>query len=106
MKGVEEIIYRKHCIALVFRKDIGLQEGVQFLTTPDNPLQIGFHKVHKGKVMAAHFHRLDYPLTIDVVQELLLIQSGKIAVTLLTKDGTVIQTITLSFGDAILLMHD
>ena len=106
MNGVEEIYYKKKCIAIVFRNDITLADGVQFLTPPENPFQIGFHRVHAGKVMAGHFHRLDKPLSIDTVQELLLVQSGKVKVTLLSKDGSSIATIILLPNDGILLMHE
>jgi hypothetical protein len=106
MKGVEEIFYQTRLIAVVFRKDIPLHEGVQFLTTPDNPFQIGMHLAPKGKIMQPHFHRLDHPLTVDTIEEILMIQSGVIVVTLYNKDGEVIEKKTLKAGDSILLMHE
>ena len=106
MKGVEEIFYQDRCIALVFRKDIPLHEGVQFLTTPDNPFQIGVHLAPTGKVMQPHFHRLDAPLTIETVEEILMVQSGKVAVSLYNASGDVISRIELEAGESILLMHE
>lgn len=106
MKGVEDIFYRKKLIAIVYRHDIPLDEGVQFLTAPDNPFQIGMHLAPKGKIMKPHFHRLDTALTIETIEELLMVVTGSIAVSLYNKKGEVIERKILNPGDSILLMHE
>lgn len=103
--GVERIIIKGKMVAIVFRKHLAV-DGIQFFTEDYNPFQIGVHERKKGVALTPHVHRLENPLTITVIQELLFVQSGKIRVTLYTKDGTVIEQKILKTGDSILLMEE
>ncbi len=103
MKGIEEIYYHNSCIAIIFRHNLSV-EGVQFFTDAKNPFQIGLHHRTKGTKLTPHIHRLDYPLIITSIQEILFVLAGKILVTLYTKDGEIINKKTLKAGDSVLLM--
>lgn len=103
MKNTEKILYGKTLIAIIFRKNIKV-EGVKFLTDETNPFQVGIHNRQKGVHLAPHVHRLDKPLIINSVQEILYIVEGKIRISLYSTNGKKIVTKILSSGDSILLV--
>lgn len=104
MDGVEDIYYKKKLIGKVFRANLPI-DGVQFFTDQMNPFQIGAHNRKKGISLTPHIHLMDGPLTINIIQELLFVQSGKIQVTLYTEKGKIIDKKILTTGDSILLME-
>jgi hypothetical protein len=104
MNGATVVRGKKGDIAMIFRHTLAV-DGVKFFTSEDNPFQIGIHARKKGVVLAPHVHLMEKPLTITSIQELLFISSGKIRVTLYETDGTKIEAVILTTGDAILLMN-
>jgi len=104
MDAPEIIKSGKKILAMVFPAKIRVSSGVSFFTAPDNPFQIGMHNREKGTHLAAHIHRLDHPLTINAIQELLVVVSGTIRVTIYTRGGKRKKSVTLTSGDSILLM--
>lgn len=88
---------------MIFRKHLDIP-GVRFFTDERNPFQIGEHRRPKGTKLPPHIHIIEKPLVISTIQEVLVVQEGKIRVTLYTKEGTVIQKNILSAGDSMLLM--
>lgn len=104
MKGVEEITDGKDKIAIVVRKDVKV-DGIKFFTDGENPFQIGVHDREKGISLPPHRHFLENNLTIDVIQEILFIQKGKIRVSLYNKKNKLIAKRTLNPQDAILLIE-
>ena len=103
MNGVEEITYQGKVLAKVFRGN-QVEDGVQFFTSQDNPFQVGMHSRKKGVSLTPHIHVLEKPLVVDVIQEILFVQSGKIRLTLYTDQGKVIERKTLATGDSVLLL--
>ena len=103
MNGVENIHSGKKLIAVVFRNSIKVS-GVKFFTESKNPFQIGIHQRPKGLSLAPHVHKLDRPLIIDTIQEILLVQKGKIKITFYPKKGKIITVKILDLGDSVLLM--
>lgn len=103
MKNIEKVENSKKLIALIFRNNIKV-DGVKFLTDEKNPFQIGIHSRKKGVKLSPHVHRLDKPLTIKSIQEILYVVDGKIRVTLFTEKGKKITRKTLSPGDSILII--
>ncbi len=103
MNGVENIHSGKKLIAVVFRNSIKVS-GVKFFTESKNPFQIGIHQRPKGLSLAPHVHKLDRSLIIDTIQEILLVQKGKIKITFYTKKGKLITAKILDLGDSVLLM--
>jgi len=105
MKGVEKIYKGKKLIAIIFRNYIKV-DGLNFFTENDNFFQIGAHNRKKGLKLKPHIHNVEEPLIINKVQEWILVQEGKIRVTLYTKKGDVIIKKILSRGDSILLIDE
>ncbi len=105
MRGVEKIHYKKNIIAIVFRRYLSVVD-LKFFTNDRNPLQVGIHQRKSGIRLSPHIHRLDNPQIIREVQEVLIVQEGKIRVTLYTKSGKIIGKKILHQGDSILLMKE
>lgn len=103
MNGVENIHSGKKLIAVVFRNSIKVS-GVKFFTESKNPFQIGIHQRPKGLSLAPHVHKLDRPLIINTIQEILLVQKGKIKITFYTTKGKLITAKILDLGDSVLLI--
>lgn len=105
MRGLDIIYDKKLQIAVILRSSI-LISGVNFFTSKDNPLQIGIHQNPKGTKLQPHFHVRTGSIEIKKIQEVLVVQRGKIRVTLYSKKGKIIAKKILSEGDLILLMED
>lgn len=103
MSDVENIQSGKKLIAVVIRNNIKVS-GVKFFTASKNPFQIGIHQRPKGLTLAPHVHKLDRPLIINTIQEILLVQKGKIKITFYTTKGKLITVKILDLGDSVLLM--
>lgn len=104
MKGLEKFFSNKKLIALVFRNSINI-EGVNFLTDANNPFQIGLHNRKKGIKLTPHIHKIEKPLKIDHIQELLYVQKGKIKVNFYTKEGKRLKSVILNRDDAVLILN-
>lgn len=100
----KHFIYGNKTIAIYFPSSLTSKEGVSFYTDEQNPFQIGIHNVPQGKKYDAHYHILDKPITLTVIQEILYIVKGKVKVNLYTKKGKLIDIIVLHKGDSILLI--
>ncbi len=103
MKGLEKIYHNKKLVASIFRASINI-EGVKFFTDPQNPFQVGFHNRKKGINLDPHIHKIEKPLRIDHIQELLYVQKGKIKVSFYTRQGKLIKKSILSRDEAVLIL--
>lgn len=103
MKNAGKILNGKTLIAVIFRKNIKV-EGVKFLTEEANPFQVGIHNRQKGTHLAPHVHRIEKPLIINSIQEILYVIEGKIRVSLYSTKGKKIASRVLASGDSILLV--
>lgn len=98
-KGLEKIKSGKKLLALVIRKDFG-GEGINFLTEPEDPFQIGFLNHPEGYEVGPHAHR-KIPKSNTANQEFLLVIFGEVAVKFY--DGKkLVKTTTLREGDSLL----
>jgi len=86
-------------IALVIRGDFE-NEGVNFVSKKEFPLQLGISSYKKGEKIKAHFH-IEKEIKIDKVQEVVHIESGKAIVNLYDLDGEKIKSIGLLAKDTI-----
>lgn len=102
VRGIEPIFYQNKEVACVYRSSIAVSD-IQFLTSADNPFQIGIHDRQKPVKLPAHIHNCPKPLVIDHIQEILYVISGKIRVTIVSETNRQIAKKLLSPGDAILL---
>ena len=75
-----------------------------FISKPESSFQLGLLAHRAGFVEAPHVHK---PLTRQIkdLQQFLVVQSGKIAVTFHADDGTLLREVVLTPGDGIVLMQ-
>jgi len=99
---IEKIEWNGEVFALILRADYE-PEGVNFITSRDDPLQLGVLRHRRGTRIKAHIHK-DIPRTIDRVQEVLHIGYGKVEAELYESTGKKIASAILNSGDTILLL--
>lgn len=87
-------------IALVF--DGRLEDGTKPLTDEKWPLQVLGLKHPKGKVLAAHCHRLTQRTT-ESLMEMLMILSGLVRVTIYYRQAP-IETVELAAGQGVMIV--
>ena len=99
---VEKIEWNGKIFALVLRGNYE-PEGVNFITSRDNPLQLGILRHQQGSKIKPHTHK-GLPKTISEVQEVLHIEYGKVEAEFYESAGKKIKTVVLNSGDTILLL--
>lgn len=97
---VEEIISDDGAIiAIVVRKE-HYEEGVNFISKDEYPLQLGVSIYKKGNKIKPHFH-LEKDIIIDKIQEVVHIDCGKAIVNLYDSYDNNFKSVELSTGDTI-----
>jgi len=99
---IEKIEYGDTTFALILRYNHE-SEGVTFVTSPDNPLQLGILKHCEGHKIKPHIHR-NISHTISGTQEILHIEYGKVKATFYEAEGKELGSTILNHGDTILLL--
>lgn len=98
---MEKITVDNTLLALIIRKNFN-REGVNFVTSKENPLQVGVSQYAQGVTIKPHIHKK--PLRyIRTTQEILYIVKGKVKVDLFFKNKKVVKKI-LKEGDAIIFI--
>jgi hypothetical protein len=85
-------------IAIVVKRDF--EKGVNFVSKPDFPLQLGISSYKKGEKIKAHFH-MEKEIKIDKLQEVVHIESGRAVVDLYDLNGRKFKSVDLSADDTI-----
>lgn len=75
--------------------------GVDFYTTPEEPIQVGRVGYQKGGIIPTHFHN-PLPKAITGTAEVLLVVSGKMRVQV-CGDGWNVATFDMEQGDFVIL---
>jgi hypothetical protein len=99
------ISYKNQPVAIIFSHDIDV-DGIQFFTDLDNPFQVGLHHRPKGMVLPPHVHNMEHPITVTEIQEVLMVLSGSIRLTLYTRDGKKLGQRILKSNDSVLLLRE
>ena len=99
---IERIEWEDKVFALILRQDYE-PEGVSFVTSEDNPLQLGILKHRQGSKIKPHIHK-SFPKTINEVQEILHIEYGKVEAEFYNAVGEKVRDAILNCGDTILLL--
>ena len=89
-------------IAIVVRRDFG-KDGVNFVSKQDFPLQLGISSYKEGDRIKAHFH-IEKEIVINMIQEVVHIESGRTMVNLYDLDGKKVKSVELYEGDTILFV--
>lgn len=99
---IEKIEFGGKIVALVSRCSYE-PNGVNFITSQNNPLQLGILKHTQGVRVSPHVHR-NIPRTINEVQEVLHIEYGELETEFYDVGGGKLGSIVLYPGDTILLI--
>jgi hypothetical protein len=102
MSDITTIKDGEHVIALVIPHDLPA-DGVRFITPQSYPFQVGLLAHKTGTVLKAHGHK-KLKIETDVFQEILVIQSGLVAVDLYGLALQPLCSVELRAGDAILFV--
>ena len=105
MNKPDIVRYQNLPVAIIFRGNMDV-DGIQFFTEPDNAFQVGFHNRPKGLVLPPHVHKMEHPIVINEIQEVLMVLSGSIRLTLLSHDGKMLATRILKTNDSVLLIRE
>lgn len=86
-------------IAIIVKGDFE-KNGVNFVSTPDSPLQLGISNYKKGNKIKPHFH-IEKEIKIHKIQEVVHIERGKVIVDLYDFDGKKLKSVELLADDTI-----
>lgn len=99
---IERIKYKGKVFALVLRKGYD-EDGVNFITPKDKPIQLGVLKHQGGSKIKPHIHK-NQPRTMSEIQEVLHIEYGKVEAKFYESNGSKVTATILNSGDTILLL--
>jgi hypothetical protein len=104
VQGIERIVHGNQLFAIVIRAQVTTDKKYEFLTEPQNALQLGVNSYAGGEVIPSHSH-LRSEVTVPSGQEFILVNKGRLRVNLY--DDTTRELVSaqeLGKGDMILLM--
>jgi hypothetical protein len=105
IEGVEHIVHRGLSYAIVLRAAATSDEKYNFLTGPENPLQVGVNFYPAGETIKAHFHLPRHLEHHGQIQEFLVIGEGRTKLVLFDADDhTPFTDVELAAGDMVLLL--
>jgi hypothetical protein len=102
-KKHELIIYKKKHYAEIIRSALKVKT-TQFFSPAKSSFQFGLLAHKKGFEEAAHYHR-PFKRTIKDLQQMFVVQKGKVRVDLFSDNKKLIKKVVLKKGDAIVLIH-
>lgn len=102
MLMIEKVDYEGNTFAIVLRRNYE-QDGVNFITSPENPLQLGVLNHRSGVEIKPHIHR-SLTKTVNEVQEILHIDYGEVEAKFYDAEGRKLGQLILNTGDTILLL--
>jgi hypothetical protein len=103
MNTVESIEANGTRYAEIIRADVSV--GItRFFSPPESSFQFGLLAHDAGFVEAPHYHK-PFKREITDLQQMFVVQRGKVAVDLYADDGKHLREIILGPGDAIVLIH-
>lgn len=98
---IERILDGKEMLALIIRASYK-REGIEFFTTDDDTLQMGYMFRPAEYNIAPHRHNA-VPRTVYLTQEVLVLRSGKVRVDFYNNDEQYLRSTILNKDDVILL---
>jgi hypothetical protein len=105
VKTSDVILHNNIPVAIIIRGDVKV-ENLEFFTETDNVLQVGIHQRPKGMVLEPHVHKMEKPITVTEIQEVLLILSGSIKLSCFTSDGVFLDSRILKTNDSVILLRE
>lgn len=104
MKGLEKIKYKSKTIALIVRNDVDIKDGINFFTTPKDPLQLALHSYKAKKETNIHHNKVKTPFNQTQKYKYIYMIKGNAIVHLSLESGKVIKILKLKKGDSIVIM--
>jgi hypothetical protein len=104
MKGLVKIKYKNKIIAIIIRNNINVTEGVNFFTSPEEPLQIALHSYKSKKVTNIHHNRLLAPIIQTQKYKYIYIIRGGARVVFSLENKKEFNKISLKNGDGVIIM--
>lgn len=98
---IENLSHDGTHLAIIVRKNHH-QDGIEFFTGDDDPLQIGYMKRGKDYVIQPHVHN-PVERTISFTHEVLVIKSGTVRIDFYTSEKQYIRSTKVYGGDVVLL---
>ena len=98
MTSLEEITSADGRIIAIVIKNAFKKDGMNFVSKPHFPLQLGFNSYRKGEKVKAHVH-VEREIVIKEIQEILYIKTGEVQVDLYDGDKTPFRSFRLFPGD-------
>lgn len=100
---IETIQYNGTRYAEIIRADATV-EKTTFFSPPESSFQFGLLAHQADFFEPPHYHRA-FTREINDLQQMFIVQKGKVAVQLYTDDGNMFHEVVLDAGDAIVLIH-
>ncbi|MBI3306463.1 MAG: hypothetical protein HYZ84_01465 [Candidatus Omnitrophica bacterium] len=95
---IEKVEHGGTLYAIVFRKEMNVQDGVKFLTPVEYPLQVGLIERKKGYAFRPHSHR-DMHYNVNTTQEFLYVEKGSLKAKIYDANWSIIYETVLRAGD-------
>lgn len=103
IKNHELVIYKKKHYAEIIRSTLKVKT-THFFSPAKSSFQFGLLAHKKGFEEPAHYHR-PFKRTIKDLQQMFVVQKGKVRVDLFSDTKKLIKKVILKKGDAIVLIH-
>lgn len=104
MEDIRRIEQSGITYAIIFRKDIEVENSMRFPTSNENALQVGFFERPAGYASPPHRH-IPRTLTIEHPAEFLSIEQGKVAVTVFDEEWQTVGEREISAGECIVFLR-
>jgi mannose-6-phosphate isomerase-like protein (cupin superfamily) len=103
MTGLEKIYNKKNLVAQIVRKNINLEEGIHFFSSPKDSLQLAHHSYKKEKETRVHHNKITKPIELEHRQKFIYMISGSAKLILETSDGDFKKTLIIKKGDSVII---
>jgi hypothetical protein len=102
VQGIEFAVKDDVLHAIVIRRENHGEKKYNFLTPNEFPFQLGVNYYAKGEKIKSHYH-VPKTLTIDSVQEFIVINKGKVLISIYDKNLNKFYDTVMNAGDSVLL---
>ncbi len=99
---IRRVTFNGICYAIVVRHEY-TSNGISFLNSETDSLQLGYMKRESGYQITPHFHNF-IKREVNLTQEVLFIKTGKVRADLYDNERNYIESVLLNKGDIILLL--
>jgi len=99
----EKIMDGDLILAIIIR-DEDWEEGLNFVSSEEDYLQVGIWGYNKGKKLEPHIHLLA-PREVLRTQEVVFVKDGRIKADIYTEKGEFLKSVELRKGDVIILLN-